>query len=86
MGLLLSAKVPRPMESNDQLLIYWIPYEGILGGSAVVDETNVSECLHVPLGVLRQEPTRLAAHEQWTYLRLAMLTMTLGLASSSLNR
>jgi hypothetical protein len=45
MGLLLSAKVPRQMESNDQLLIYWIPYEGILGGSTVVDEAG---CQRVP--------------------------------------
>ena len=28
------------MESSDKLLIFCIPYEGILGGSAVVDETR----------------------------------------------
>lgn len=40
MGLLLSAKVPRQMESSGQLLMCWISYEGILGGSTVVDETE----------------------------------------------
>jgi hypothetical protein len=45
MGLLPFAMVPRQMGSSGQLLMYWIPYEGILGGSAVVDET---ECQRVP--------------------------------------
>lgn len=36
------------MGSSGQLLIYWIPYEGILGGSTVVDET---ECQRQPSGI-----------------------------------
>jgi hypothetical protein len=58
MGLLPFAMVPRQMESNDQLLIYWIPYEGILGGSAVVDET---ECQRQPSGITQGHAAR--AHE-----------------------
>ena len=40
MGLLPSAKVPRQKESGDQLWNFEIPYEGIFGGSAVIDESG----------------------------------------------
>ena len=68
MGLHLSAKVPRQMESNDQLLIYWIPYEGILGGSTVVDKT---ECQRQPSSIARGHATR--AHETCLSRRMDLL-------------
>jgi hypothetical protein len=68
MGLLLSAKVPRQMESNDQLLMYWISYEGILGGSTVVDET---ECQRVPSRTTRCPTAR--AHEACCSRRMGLL-------------
>jgi hypothetical protein len=68
MGLLPFAMVPRQMESDDQLLIYWIPYEGILGGSAVVDET---ECQRRPSSITRGHAMR--AHEVCCSRRMDLL-------------